>query len=232
MKKILTSVLVASLMLLGTSAFAQVSVGAGYVNGKYNYANSNSKYSQNANGFYAGLEYNVPVGEVLGISAGVNYEMLMSKDYNLYSISGNLKEQYINVPVRLNIGANLGDSRVFFFGGPTMSYALSSKAEVGVAGITGSVDLYDKDILKNRFDVMVGAGVGIDLMERFRVTVGYDFGMFNKLDDGDDSASTKFTRDRLPLSEFHSLSSLEEQFASVSVRRPFASTMSSSDSRT
>lgn len=184
-------------MLLGTSAFAQVSVGAGYVNGKYNYANSSNKYSQNANGFYAGLEYNVPVGEVLGLSAGVNYEMLMSKDYSLYSISGNLKEQYINVPVRLNIGANLGDSRVFFFGGPTMSYALSSKAEVGIAGITGSVDLYDKDIFKNRFDVMVGAGLGIDLMERFRVTVGYDFGMFNKLDDGDDSASAKFTRDRL-----------------------------------
>ena len=184
-------------MLLGTSAFAQVSVGADYVNGKYNYANSSNKYSQNANGFYAGLEYNVPVGEVLGLSAGVNYEMLMSKDYSLYSISGNLKEQYINVPVRLNIGANLGDSRVFFFGGPTMSYALSSKAEVGIAGITGSVDLYDKDIFKNRFDVMVGAGLGIDLMERFRVTVGYDFGMFNKLDDGDDSASAKFTRDRL-----------------------------------
>ena len=44
---------------------------------------------------------------------------------------------------------------------------------------------------------MVGGGLGIDLMERFRVTVGYDFGMFNKLDDGDDSASAKFTRNRL-----------------------------------
>ena len=79
-------------MLLGTSAFAQVSVGAGYVNGKYNYSTSSSKYSQNANGFYAGLEYTVPVGEVFGLSAGVNYEMLMSKNYNLYSLSGNIKE--------------------------------------------------------------------------------------------------------------------------------------------
>ena len=78
-----------------------------------------------------------------------------------------------------------------------MSYALSSKAEVGIAGITGSVDLYDKDVFENRFDVMVGGGRGIDLMERFRVTVGYDFGMFNKLDDGDDSASAKFTRNKL-----------------------------------
>ena len=197
MKKILTSVLVASLMLLGTSAFAQVSVGAGYVNGKYNYSTSSSKYSQNANGFYAGLEYTVPVGEVFGLSAGVNYEMLMSKNYNLYSLSGNIKESYINVPVRLNIGANLGDSRIFAFGGPTLSYALSSKAEVGVGGFTGMVDLYDKEFFENRFDVMVGGGLGIDLMERFRVTVGYDFGMFNKLDDGDDSASAKFTRNRL-----------------------------------
>lgn len=181
-------------MLLGTSAFAQVSVGAGYVNGKYTLASSNSKHSDNANGFYAGIDYTVPVGDVFGISAGVNYEMLMSKNYNAMGIAGNLKEQYINVPVHLNFGANLGDSRIFVFAGPTMSYALSSKAEVGALGITGTVDLYEKDILDKRFDVMVGGGLGIDLMERFRVTVGYDLGMFNKLDD---DATSKFTRNRL-----------------------------------
>ena len=197
MKKILTSVLAASLMLLGTSAYAQFSIGAGYVNGKYTYASSNSKHSDNANGFYAGIEYTVPVGEALGLSAGVNYENLMSKDYNLYGISGNLKEQYINVPVRVNVGTNLGDARVFVFGGPTFSYALSSKAEVGVLGITGVVDLYDKEILDNRFDVMVGGGLGIDLMDKLRFTVGYDLGMFNKLDSGDSDATTKFTRNKL-----------------------------------
>ena len=166
MKKILTSVLAASLMLLGTSAFAQVSVGAGYVNGKYTYTTSNNKASDNANGVYAGFDYTVPVGDVFGLSAGLNYEFLTSKDYNVMGISGNLKEQYINAPVRLNFGVNVGDSRVFAFAGPTFSYALSSKAEVGAFGITGTVDLYDKNVLGNRFDVMVGGGLGIDLMQK------------------------------------------------------------------
>ena len=196
MKRILTSVLAASLMLLGTSAFAQVSVGAGYVNGKYTYS-SNSSHSDNANGFYAGVDYTVPVGDMFGISAGVNYENLMSKDYNLYGISGNLKESYVNAPVRLNVGFPMGDSRIFVFAGPTFSYALSSKAEVGIAGLSGVVDLYEKNILKNRFDVMVGGGVGIDLMSKLRLTVGYDLGMFNKLEDNSEGSGAKFTRNRL-----------------------------------
>lgn len=184
-------------MLLGTSAYAQFSIGAGYVNGKYTYAtsSSNSKSSDAANGFYVGAEYLLPVGNVFGISAGLNYEMLLSKDYNLFgSITGNLKEQYLNLPVRLNFGAEVGDSRIFAFAGPTLSYALSSKATVGAGGFTGVVDLYEKDILDNRFDVMVGGGLGIDLMERIRVSVGYDFGMFNKLDDDDEAGTLRRNR--------------------------------------
>jgi len=182
-------------MLLGTNAFAQISVGAGYVNGKYTYSTSSSnKHSDNANGFYAGLDYTIPVGDIFGLSAGVNFEYMMSKDYNIMGISGNLKEQYINAPVRLNFGMDMGGSRVFAFAGPTFSYALSSKAEVGALGLTGSVDLFEKKILDNRFDVLVGGGLGIDLMNKIRVSVGYDFGMFNKLSDDSDA---KFNRNRL-----------------------------------
>ena len=59
MKKILTSVLAASLMLLGTSAFAQVSVGAGYSNSKmtYSYSSGSSKVDSPTNGFYAPLRW-------------------------------------------------------------------------------------------------------------------------------------------------------------------------------
>ena len=197
MKKILCSVLAGALMLLGTSAYAQFSVGAGYVNGKYTYtSSSSSKTSDAANGFYVGADYTLPVGEVFGISAGLNFEMLMSKNYNLWGITGNLKEQYLNLPVRLNFGFDMGGSRVFAFAGPTLSYALASKAQVGMGGFSGVVDLYEKDILDNRFDVMVGGGLGIDLMERLRVSVGYDFGMFNKLDE-EDNANATFRRNRL-----------------------------------
>ncbi len=184
MKKILSSILVASLMLVGTSAFAQMSIGAGYVNSKSTFSTSSgtSKYSAPSNGFYAGLEYNVPVGDIFGLSAGVNFEYLMSKTYTLGSLlSGDFKEQYINVPVHLNFGADLADAiRVLVFAGPTFSYGLAAKVEGGAAGFTLGSDLY-KDRGWNRFDVLVGGGVGLELMDKIRLSVGYDLGMFNRL---------------------------------------------------
>ncbi len=203
MKKILTSVLAASLMLLGTSAFAQVSVNVGYANSKLTYSNSN-KSKAPANGFYAGLEYNVPVGDIFGLSVGANYEMLMSKDYKLGNLlSGNFKEMYLNAPVRLNFGYEIADGiRLFVFGGPTFSYALSGKIDsnidLGILTVGGQSDVY-KDLNWNRFDVMVGGGGGIELMDKIRLTVGYDQGMFNKLPKGSDGkeASNKLTRSQL-----------------------------------
>ena len=98
MKKILCSIFAASLMLLGTSAYAQLAVGAGYVNSKQTLKTSQTTFSAPTNGFYAGLEYNVPVGDFFGLSAGVNFEYLMSKNYSLSVVSGDFKEQYINLP--------------------------------------------------------------------------------------------------------------------------------------
>ena len=192
MKKILVSILAASLMLVGTSAYAQFSVGAGYVNSKNTYTTSGShKYSAPSNGFYAGAEYNVPVGDIFGLSAGVNFEYLMSKDYSLAGlISGNFKEMFLNVPVHLNFGVDVADAlRVSIFAGPTFSYGLSSKVEV--AGV--SVDVYDK-FGWNRFDVLVGGGAGLELMNKVRLTVGYDLGMFNHLPE---DSNDKLNRNRL-----------------------------------
>lgn len=201
MKKILTSVLAASLMLLGTSAFAQVSVGAGYVNSKNTYTTSSgsTNASEPMNGFYVGVDYNVPIGDIFGMSAGVNYEFLTSKDYELGSfLKGKYTEQYINVPVRLNAGFGLADGvRLFVFGGPTFSYGLSAQSEgnVSVAGIDlgGKYDNYQKAGW-NRFDVMVGGGAGLDLMDKIRLTVGYDLGMFNRLPK---DSSDKLNRNKL-----------------------------------
>ena len=171
-------------MLVGTSAFAQFSVGAGYSNSKSTYTTSSgsSKYSAPANGFYAGVEYNVPVGDIFGLSAGVNFEYLMSKSYALGSfVSGDFKAQYINVPVHLNFGLDVTDGvRVLLFAGPTFSYGLAAKVEGGVGGFNVGTDLYN-DRGWTRFDVLVGGGAGLELMDKVRLSVGYDLGMFNHL---------------------------------------------------
>ena len=180
-------------MLLGTSAFAQVSIGAGYVNSKQTLKSGNASYAMPSNGFYAGFDYNVPVGDVLGLSAGVNFEYLMSKDYSLGSyISGDFKEQYINAPIRLNLGFDVADGfRFLAFAGPTFSYALTGQVSAGSL----SYDLY-KNSNYNRFDVLVGGGVGFELMDRVRLTAGYDFGMFNKYPKNSDGSESSITLNR------------------------------------
>ena len=195
MKKILCSILAASLMLLGTSAYAQVAIGAGYAQSKHTLAKKSVSDSSPTNGFYAGIDFNVPVGEIFGLSAGVNFEYLMSKTYALSSIlSGDYKEQYINVPVRINAGFDMTDGvRLFLFGGPTFSYALSGKIGVG----TLSYDIFKTEDYK-RFDVLVGGGAGLDLMDRFRLTVSYDLGMFNTYPGSEGrEATSKLTRNTL-----------------------------------
>ena len=194
MKKILCSIFAAALMLLGTSAYAQLAVGAGYVNSKQTLKSSSTSYSMPTNGFYAGLEYNVPVGDYFGLSAGANFEYLMSKDYSLGVISGEFTEQYVNVPVHINAGFPLADGiRLFAFAGPTFSYALAGKVNVNSL----SYDVYKSENY-NRFDVLVGGGAGLDLMNKIRLQVGYDLGMFNKFPKNHDGseASSQLNRNR------------------------------------
>ena len=191
-------------MLVGTNAFAQMSVNAGYSNSKLTLNTNGSSAADN--GFYAGLEYNVPVGDILGFSVGANFEYLMSKNYSLWGVSGKFNEMYLNVPAHLNFGYDVSDGiRVFAFAGPTFSYALSGKAESSTVGLM--VNVYEENVLfkllgfppMNRFDVMVGGGAGLELMDKVRLTVSYDQGMFNKFskDAEGNEPKNKLTRSTL-----------------------------------
>jgi len=60
MKRIITTILAASMMLMGTTAFAQVSIGAGYLNESNKAVVANSNVNMGAmNGFYAGIGYDI-----------------------------------------------------------------------------------------------------------------------------------------------------------------------------
>ena len=183
MKKVIFTLLAASLMLLGTNAFAQMSVNAGYLNSTL--ATSNS--SDNANGAFAGVSFNVPVAGGLAIAPGLYYSFLTSKETaslgSIASGSGTFMEHAINVPVYLNYGIELArDAKVFVFGGPTVQYGLASTVdyEGNVLGISGSskVSNYDDEDF-NRLNVYLGGGIGFGAGPLL-VTVGYDYGMMNQ----------------------------------------------------
>ena len=183
MKKVIFTVLAATLMLLGTQAFAQMSVNAGYLNSTL--ASKNS--TDNANGAYAGITFNIPVAGGFGIAPGVYYSMLTSKETanigSIVSTSGTFMEHAINVPVYLNYAYDLArDAKIFVFGGPTAQYGLAStvKYDASIAGISGSntVSNYD-DADYNRMNVYLGGGIGFGI-SGLQITVGYDYGMMNQ----------------------------------------------------
>lgn len=192
MKKILTAVLAACLMLIGTNASAQFSVAAGYGMSQTKFdlsILSLAKFSEkaNLNGFYAGASYNLPIGTSgLGIAPGLYFAYMTDKDVNVSVadftlISGDLTESYLEVPIDLNMKFPISDGlNGVIYAGPTLSYGISSKVK------TGSVDLdmYDGTVANyldyNRFEVLAGGGIGLEFENMVRFDVGYDFGLLNR----------------------------------------------------
>lgn len=197
MKKILSTLLAASLMLLGTQAFAQGSINAGYLNSTQSFKNSDSV---NSNGAYVGASYNIGIAGGFGIAPGIYYSLIASNKASAASFFGvdvsestHFREHAVNVPVYLNWGTDLTrDSRFFVYAGPTLQYGLSSKTKVagGIGSITAD-HTYDnyKDWNQNPFNVYLGGGIGITVAG-IQVSVGYDYGMMN-LYKGDDATQSK-----------------------------------------
>lgn len=181
MKRFLTTVLAASLMLIGTNAFAQLSVAAGF-------GNSQTKIEEkildvlsrdaNLNGFYAGASYNIPVGTSgLGIAPGIYFAYLTDKDVDFYVAEGDLTESYVQIPVDVNMKFPIADGLTgVIYAGPTLSYGVASKIS--------DYDLYDgtgaKVLDYDRLEVLAGGGIGVEFENMVRFDVGYDFGLLNR----------------------------------------------------
>ena len=196
MKKIFSILLAASLMLLGTQAFAQTTVNAGYLNSTQSFSGSDSV---NSNGAYAGVSFNIPIAGGLGIAPGVYYSMITNKSGGAGTILGipasassTFMEHAVNVPVYLNYGIALArDTKVFFYAGPTCQYGLASTTKLaGGVGEFSADKTYNnyENSNYNRFNVYLGGGVGLNA-GGIIVNVGYDYGMTN-LYKGDNATKT------------------------------------------
>jgi hypothetical protein len=186
MKKLFFAILASGLMFVGTNAFAQASISAGYLNSTQSLENSKGL---NSHGAFFGLSYNIEFGGGFGISPGLYYSLIANKDSGAAKIFGvevssetKFQEHAINVPLYLNWGTELsGDTAFFVFAGPTAQYGLSSKTKIsgGVGSLTGDVK-YDnyKDGHQNPFNVYLGGGLGVDVAS-IRITAGFDYGMLN-----------------------------------------------------
>lgn len=195
-------ILTAAAIAVSVSAFAQISVGAGYVNDAYrqtiNISDNTTNNSKNANnGFYLEGAYSYALTNDFSLSAGLRFSSLGRTDngnYDLGSLhlgdaTAKTKEMYLSLPVTANYAYTINkDVRVFAFAGPSLAIGLSSKTDVTASVLgqssTTNVDNYGKDdegnCNYNRTNLFLGAGLGVDLMNMVRVSLGYDLGLLNR----------------------------------------------------
>lgn len=206
MKRFFTVILGAALFLMATDAFAQLSVGAGYL-----YSTLTSTYKGNAedneisNGLYMGAGFDIPIiGDNLKLTPGLYLNVLTNRVNanfaGVASVQSKFTEVAINLPVYISYGIELRHANLFVYGGPTFQYGISSKYKVdstvavpliGVIAGDGVIDNY-KEADYSPFNIYLGGGLGADLNETLRVTLGFDYGLLN-LYKGDQE-NTKYNR--------------------------------------
>ena len=188
MKKVLMTL--ALVAVAATSAFAQISVGAGYLANtqktSYTSGSTTTTTTTPQSGFYAGADYTLDMGQGLGLAAGLKASLLSdTHTTTILGISGTTKttEIYLGVPVQFNYSYALSnDLRLFALAGPTFSLGLSSKSKFtnNVNDDVTITDNYGDDSDYKKFNVLLGAAAGVDVMNTIRIKVGYDLGLLNR----------------------------------------------------
>lgn len=190
MKRFLSTVLAASMMLIGTAALAQPSIGVGFVNSTDKAKAGNTSTTTSLNGFNVGASYNFNIAGALNVAPGLYYTLVTKSDADNFlgvvDTKSDITEHYLSVPVMFNVGLPLADGIVGrVYAGPTLAYGLASntKVKASAAGFSKDtkVNNYDDDNY-GRFDVMLGGGVAVDFFDIVRFKVGYDYGLVNRYD--------------------------------------------------
>lgn len=182
MKKLIT-LFAASLMLFSATLSAQTIINAGYLHAVETTKYNNIKGSIPMNGFYVGLDYkmlrdadrfNFVPGVYYSLSTGSVHEQLLNETYRR-------TDHMLNVPLMGQYTVELSPVFSLFASlGPTLSLLIASSEKS--QGSKTSVDLLENPVMK-RFDIMVGGSVGVEFMDQFRISVGYDWGLLNRYKD-------------------------------------------------
>ena len=188
MKKIYLTVLAFAAMFFAVDAYAQLGVGVGY-----NLMNTTQKLAdesddESLNGFYVEATYDFNFLEAkwgsLGIQPGLRYSFAgetESEDIPGLTTRASLTEHYLDIPVNVKYSYDIMPStlKAYAFAGPVFSCGLASSLKVKANDSTAKTNNY-KDTTYGRFDIKLGLGAGVTLMEKFDVKLGYNIGLLNR----------------------------------------------------
>lgn len=179
MKKIILTLALAAAAAFGANA--QIGVGLGYTQKVHG-----GDADDTLGGLYVGGTYNIELSNGICVAPGIDLSWVNSK-HEVLGVETKVNEIYLGVPVLFNYAIGIADGfKLVPFAGPTFSLGLSSKSKT--EGVDDPVNNYDNDDYK-RFDVLVGGGVALDVMDLVRVSVGYNYGLLDR--DANDSFSDK-----------------------------------------
>lgn len=184
MKKLFVTMIA---LAVAVTAFAQfpkgLSVGAGYLSSDQKTKVGSNTHTDNFGGFFVNADYNISLGEALGVAPGVAIDYVSRSENDIdYSALD------LNIPVMVNYAFNVADIiKVIPFAGPTVQLGVSAKAKDG----SNSHNYYDKDGEYGRLQIFIGGGVAVDIAEILRVHLGYDLGLLNRYKGDIDDFSIK-----------------------------------------
>ena len=187
MKK-LYFVLVAVVMFFAVDAKAQLGVGVGY-----NLLNTTTTVvdeseNDSLNGFYIEATYGFNLLDekwgTLGIEPGIRYTFgAEAEQEELLGVKtrASLTEHYLDIPVHVKYGYEVLPSKldVHAFAGPVFSVGLASNLKATAGDTIVKTSNYE-DSDYGRFDLKIGLGAGVTIVEKYSVKVGYNFGLLNR----------------------------------------------------
>ena len=188
MKKIYLTVLTFAAMFFAVDAYAQLGVGVGY-----NLMNTTQKLAdesddESLNGFYVEATYDFNFLQAkwgsLGIQPGLRYSFAgetESEKMPGLTTRASLTEHYLDIPVNVKYSYDIMPStlKAYAFAGPVFSCGLASSLKVKANDDDIKTNNY-KDTTYGRFDIKLGLGAGVTLMEKFDVKLGYNIGLLNR----------------------------------------------------
>ena len=201
MKKLLV---IAAALLIGMQANAQLIFNGGYLHATENLkktttlaGQSNTQTGTNVlDGFYAGAKYRIGldgITEGLSLAPGANFSFLFGKEAGIPDAIDDAKttEVALNVPIHVQYLFEITpDFKLEAWAGPTFQYGIYNRTIDGESNPTNIFNLY-KEIptsqnnpglaipARNRINLFLGIGLGVEVSELVHVNVGYDFGLLN-----------------------------------------------------
>ena len=169
MKKILFA---AAVLFCCVNASAQrFNVGAGFLHGAdfATLGNTTSRYG--TNGGFVSVGADIPLDGALTVDTALRFLFQGSRENNVHYSS-----MALNLPFHGKYSMDFGSGIAgVVFLGPTLWTTLSTTEKVGNV----TVNLVGSDGIYKRFDILAGAGAGVEIDNRIRLKAGYDRGLLN-----------------------------------------------------